>query len=143
MKLNLLTFNVRGLNEDAAMDSLKVYIQDFRPKLDILAIQEHKLRGDALQRLGTWLWRSATFWGLEASLGYGHSQGDQGASCGRVATLVAPQWARLISQSGTLLNNRVHWFVLSRLPGSDDVMSKLLTFMHQIPRPRGTNYGPQ
>jgi exonuclease III len=122
MKLNLLTFNVHNLNEDAAVDSLRGYIQDYKPKLDIIAIQEHKMHGEALQRLGTRFWRSTTFWGLEASLGYGHSQFPmvtRGLEVEAFLHSLPPQWSRLISQSDHLLNNRVQWFILSKLPSGD------------------------
>jgi hypothetical protein len=47
MKFNLLTFNARGLNDDAGVDSLHCYLMTFQPRIDIAAIQEYKLRGDA------------------------------------------------------------------------------------------------
>lgn len=52
MKLNLLSFNVWGLNEDAALDLMKLYLMNHQPSLDIVALQEHKIQGQALPRLG-------------------------------------------------------------------------------------------
>jgi exonuclease III len=119
MKLNLMTFNMRGLNEEFALNSLRMYVQDVRPRLDFLAIQEHKLRGNALSCIGTVLWRSASFWDLDASPGYGHSPDKEGAGCSGVATFLASQWARLISSTGSLFDNRVHYIILAGLPGGD------------------------
>jgi exonuclease III len=114
-----MTFNARGLNDESASDTLKLYIQDTHPRLDILAIQEHKLRGSTLTRLGSSLWRSASFRGLDASPGYGHAPHEDEAGCGGVATFLAPQWSRLVSATGSLFDNRVHYFILSGLPGGD------------------------
>jgi exonuclease III len=119
MKLNLLTFNSRGLNKEIAVASLHQYIQQFQPRLDIVAIQEHKLRGDAFNRLSQKLWRNAMAIGTEASPGYGHNPGDARVGCGGIVTLLAPQWSKLVSQIGTIHNNKVHWFILAGLPKSD------------------------
>lgn len=119
MRLNLLSFNARGLNEQAAIDSLQLYIQDCRPALDIVMIQEHKYRGSALANLGKALWRQAKFWGQEALLGYGHNENELGAGCGGIATLLAPRWTSLVSATGTIHDNRVHWLILSGVPGGD------------------------
>jgi exonuclease III len=119
MKLNLMTFNARSLNEESAIDKLRLYIQDSRPRLDIVTLQEHKLRGNALTRLGSLLWRTSSFWGLNASPGYGHGPDDDGVGYGGVATLLAPQWSCLVSASGSLFDNRLHYIILSGLPGGD------------------------
>jgi exonuclease III len=56
MTLNLLSFNAWGLNEVAAVDSLKLYIQECRSTPDIVLIQEHKSKGDALTKLEARIW---------------------------------------------------------------------------------------
>lgn len=119
MKLNLLSFNVRGLNLDSAVDTMKTYIQNCRPALDIVTLQEHKVRGAPLHSLGDRLWRQATAFPTEATAGYGHDPLDPGAGCGGVITLIHPRWARHIGTSGTVLGNRLHWFILTGLPGGD------------------------
>jgi hypothetical protein len=55
MKVNLLSFNVCGLNDLVAVETPKLYIQDFRPKIDVLLTQEHKLGGSAVTSLGSTL----------------------------------------------------------------------------------------
>lgn len=119
MRLNLLSFNARGLNEPSAVDALQLYIQDCRPVPDIVLVQEHKCRGVALTNLGKSLWRHATFWGRDASPGYGHLDSEDGAGCGGLASFLAHKWASLVSDSGSLFENRVHWFIMSGLPGGD------------------------
>lgn len=119
MKLHFLSFNARSLNEDSAVAHLQSYIKDCIPPPDVVAIQEHKLRGLAATQAGGRLWKHATSFSLEASVGYGHDPFDQGAGCGGVITLVHPRWKRKIGASGSLLDNRVHWFVIQGLPGGD------------------------
>lgn len=119
MRLNLLSFNARGLNEPSAVDTLQTYIHDCRPALDILLIQEHKCRGTALTNLGKNLWRQAQCRGLEALPGYGHTEDDSGARCGGVVTFFAPRWSSAVTASESIFGNRVHWLTLSGLPGGD------------------------
>jgi exonuclease III len=58
MKLHLLSFNTHGLNDPAAIDLLRIYMQDSIPKFDVILIQEHKLsRGEPLSRLGSTMWK--------------------------------------------------------------------------------------
>jgi exonuclease III len=105
MNFKLLSFNVRGLNEDSSIPILRNYISSI-PVLDVLCVQEHKLRGAAVDQLGRKLWPQAKCWSIEATPGYTlqvHSTGKGG-----IATLLAPRWAALVSSSGTLLDNRAH-----------------------------------
>jgi hypothetical protein len=39
----------------------------FSPKVDVLCLQEHKLRGDNVVRNMRMLWRRDNFWSLKAS----------------------------------------------------------------------------
>ena len=117
MKLNLLLFNVHSLNDKAVVDALKLYVQDFRPAIDILFFQEHKLCGLALPQLGTTLWKPAQLWGLEASSGYINLLDDDGIRCDGVATFLALQWACMVTCICNILDNRVLWFLLEGLLG--------------------------
>jgi hypothetical protein len=38
MKVNLLSFNARGFNDQATIDEFKLYLQDFRPHPEILLV---------------------------------------------------------------------------------------------------------
>jgi hypothetical protein len=53
------------------------------------------------------------------SQGYANNLDRIGAGKGGIVTLLAPKWATLVSQSGVIMGNRVHWFVLSGLPCGD------------------------
>ena len=43
------------------------YLNHLSPKIDILCLQEHKLRGDILDRISKMLWRLDAFWSREAT----------------------------------------------------------------------------
>lgn len=117
MKLHLMSYNVRGLNEVGRIDRLKYFISQVSPRLDCLMIQEHRLRHDAARNVGRTLWRGAKTWCLEATHGY--TIAGLGAGKGGVVTLLAPKWVSMITQQGSIMNNRVHWFILGGLPGGE------------------------
>lgn len=102
MKLQLLTFNFRRLNEDAAVDTMREYITALRPSLDIFALQEHKARAPLLDRLGTRLWKHASTFAPEATVGHGHAAQDPGVGYDGVFTFIHPKWVRQIGASGSL-----------------------------------------
>lgn len=52
MILHLLTLNVCGLNEGFAVDALQGYIKTCTFTLDLVAVQEHKLRGSLFTHIG-------------------------------------------------------------------------------------------
>ena len=119
MKLNLPSFNVRGLNDDAVVSTMRSYLTDCRPSLDIFILQEHKTRGTALLSLDERLWQHATAFYIEATAGYGHTPRDPGEGCSGILTLLHPRWASRIGVTCTLLGNRFHWFTLTGLRGGD------------------------
>lgn len=119
MKLNLLSFNVRGLNDDSAVELMRSYLTNSQPSLDFVALQEHKICGSGTTRLGDRLWRGSQSFVLEALVGYGHDPSDPGAGCGGVITLINPKWASHIGATGSLMENRLHWVILKGLPGGD------------------------
>jgi exonuclease III len=51
MKLKLLSYNVKGMNDPASIPMFRNYIQRIN-SLDILLVQEHKLRGPLVHELG-------------------------------------------------------------------------------------------
>jgi len=115
MKLKLLSHNVRGLNNPAAVENFRHYL--VRNPVDLLFIQEHKLRALGASRLGKTLWKRATYFFTEVEPGY--NANATGVGKGGVATFIAPRWANLISQTGSLFGGRVQWLILSGLPGGD------------------------
>jgi len=115
MKLKILFQNVRGLNDPSAIDNLRNYIQ--RDPVDILFIQEHKLRGSSALNIGKMLWKRATSLVTEAEQGYTATGGSAGK--GGLLTLVSPKWSNLISQSGSILGGKAQWFIFSKIQGGD------------------------
>jgi exonuclease III len=89
MKINLLSFNVRGLYDLASIPTLKHYLSA-SPQIDIILLQEHKLRLQAAQELGAKLWKDGTAWTLDASPGYGNLPHLPGAGKGGISTLLSP-----------------------------------------------------
>jgi exonuclease III len=116
MKLSLITFNVRGLNDPVSIPKLKHYFST-SPQVDIILLQEHKLRLQAAQDLGPKLWKRAAAWILDASPGYGHLPHLPGVSKGGICTLVHPRLKHMVTHIGNVMGNRAHWLVLGNLPG--------------------------
>jgi exonuclease III len=73
MQLNLVSYNIHGLNDQATLGALQHYIQGLQPKVDILMLQEHKLKNLQDQQLGRRLWRGALTWCLDATIGYNNA----------------------------------------------------------------------
>ena len=69
MKWNIITHNIRGLNDPECIAKERSFLNAITPKADVVMIQEHKLRGKALENLGTRLMPSYASWILEAALG--------------------------------------------------------------------------
>jgi exonuclease III len=89
MNFKAVSINVCRLNDHALVLILKNYL-DTIASLDVLCIQEHKLRNSAAASLGQHLWPQAQGWCLEASSGYDIQQG-LGAGRGGIITLLAPK----------------------------------------------------
>lgn len=45
MKPNLITHNIHGLNDPTSISKERVFLKDLIPKLDVVMLQEHNLRG--------------------------------------------------------------------------------------------------
>lgn len=116
MKLNLLTFNVHGLNDPVSIPKLKHYLSA-SPQVDILLLQEHKLRLQVAQELGAKLWKGVETWILDACPGYGHLPHLLGVDKGGICTLITPRLKHNVTQIGSVMENKVHWLILDNLPG--------------------------
>jgi len=115
MKIQLISQNVRGLNDPLAIDNLRQYLHTH--PVDFLFIQEHKLRGAAVENMGRKIWKRATTLFTHTEPGY-NTDGSH-AGKGGVASFIAPQWKNHVSSSGTIFGGRVLWFILSKLSGGD------------------------
>jgi exonuclease III len=117
MELRIISHNVKGLNNLATTQKLWLYYKDQFPSLDILLLQEHKLRGEKAKCLGSQLCRNSKSWFTEATLGY--SNIDDGASKGGVYILVSEKMCTKVVEDGQLGDNQVQWIRLHGLPSSD------------------------
>jgi exonuclease III len=52
MRLHIVSFNVRRLNNQSKVYKMRNYIKQMQPSCDILMLQEHKLCGSAAHELG-------------------------------------------------------------------------------------------
>lgn len=70
MKLNILTHNLRGLNDPLSILKHNIFLRSMTPRVDVLMFQEHKLRGAKLEHLDKRLMPWSMGWVLEAKPGY-------------------------------------------------------------------------
>jgi exonuclease III len=119
MKLNLITQNVRGLNAPATQTSLRNFFSSYFRDIEVLCLQEHKLRGKRFADLGFRIWGQAHFFGCKASPGYNHQDGTVGAGKEGICMFVNPRVKHLIYSQGTIGVNLAQWIRFSRLPGGD------------------------
>ena len=64
-----ITHNIRGLNDPENIAKERRYLNAISPRVDIVMLQEHKLRGRTLEYLETRLMPGYTSWILEAAPG--------------------------------------------------------------------------
>ena len=69
MKWSIITHNIRGLNDPESIAKERNFLTSLTPKVDIVMLQEHKLRGKALENLGSRLMPGCASWILEAAPG--------------------------------------------------------------------------
>ena len=69
MKWNIITYNIRGLNDLDSITKERCFIMALTPNVDIVMIQEHKLRGRSMDNLGNRLMLGCASWILEAAPG--------------------------------------------------------------------------
>ena len=118
MIIQAVTFNVRGLNDLRKLDRLRNYFQNINGGVDIILIQEHKLRGEKAANLGAKLFPKRKCWTLDADVGY-NIDGQEGAGKGGICTILKENLAPHVSSHGIILRNRAFWIRLSGLPGGD------------------------
>ena len=69
MKWNSITHNIRGLNDPENFAKERCFLNSLAPMIDVVMIQEQKLRGRALENLGSRLMLGYASWILEAAPG--------------------------------------------------------------------------
>ena len=118
MIIKTITFNVRGLNEPRKIERLKQYFQNLHEGIDVILLQEHKLRGEKAASLGKQLFPNSKCWIQDANIGY-NINGSAGARNGGICTILYGKLASLVSSQRSILRNRAFWIHLSGLPGGD------------------------
>lgn len=117
MKFSNMSINARGLNEPSAVEQLRHYLRRQNPTIDLLLIQETKLRNQAATQLGRMLWKGSRCWSVEASVGY--TPNGRLAGRGAIATLLAAKWNKFVNASGEVMGNCASWFTLRGIPGGE------------------------
>ena len=66
MKWNIITHNIRGLNDLESISKERYFLTNLTPHADVVIIQEYKLRGKYMKKLGTRLMSGCASWILKA-----------------------------------------------------------------------------
>jgi exonuclease III len=119
MKLALMTQNVQGLNDQAKVDLVQHFFRSHTRNLEILCLQEHKLRGNKIRDLGNKVWSQAEFIYQEAAAAYNTLSSSMGAGSGGVCMWLAPTIRHLIKAQGHSRSGRYQWVRLTGVPGQD------------------------
>ena len=69
MKWNIITHNLSGLNDPKSITRERCFLTSLTPRVDVIIIQEHKLREKAIEDIGRRLMHGYESWILEAVLG--------------------------------------------------------------------------
>ena len=107
MKWNLITYNIQGLNDPESITKKKCFLNSLTPRIDVVMIQEHKLRGRALENLGSRLMPGGASWILEATPGKRSWLNPNVAWKRGVDIIIAHKYAKLVTAHGALYDNRV------------------------------------
>ena len=87
--------------------------------MDVVLIQEHKLHGSALDRIGTRLMPGYASWVLEAVPGERSWLNPYVAGKMEVDILLNPKYATLVTEHGALYDNRVVWIKMEGVEGGN------------------------
>jgi len=115
MKWNILTHNIRGLNDPENIDKEKGFIKSISPRPDVIFLQEHKLRGRSLDNLGYRIMPGYASWVFEAAPGERNWANPDAAGKWGVRILLTHKYARLVTAHNFLYNNRVVWIKLEEI----------------------------
>ena len=119
MEWNIITHNIRGLNDRDNIAKERCFLKSLTPRIDVLLIQEHKLRGRALENLGARLMPGYASWVLEAAPGERSWLNPNAAGKGGVGIILAQKYAKLVTTHGALYDNRVVWIKLEGIEGGN------------------------
>ena len=117
MKWNIIAHNLRGLNDLESITREKYFLIALTPKVDVIMIQEHKLRGKAIESLGNSLMHGYTSWISEAAPEEKSWINSNAAGKGGVGILLSSKYSRLVIEHEALYENRLVWIKLEGVEG--------------------------
>ena len=119
MKWNIITYNIRGLNDPESIAKERGFFNALSPRADIEMIQEHKLRGRVFENLGARLMPGCSSWILETAPGERSWLNPNAAGKGGVGILLANKNARFVTDSGSIFEDRVIWVKMEGVEGGE------------------------
>ena len=119
MKWNIVTHNIRGLNDPDNITKERCFLNSLTPRIDVVMLQEHKLRGRALDNLDARLMPRYANWILEAAPGERSWLNPNAAGKGGVGIILAHKYAKMVKAYGALYDNRVVWIKLEGIEGGN------------------------
>lgn len=119
MKRNIITHNIQGLNDPDNITKERCFLNFLTPRIDVVMIQEHKLRGRALENLGSRLMPGYASWILEAAPGERSWLNPNAAEKGGVGIILAHKYAKLVTEHEALYDNKVVWIKLEEVEGGN------------------------
>ena len=119
MKLNIITHNIRGLNNPENITKERGFLTTLSSRVNIVMIQEHNLRGRALKNLENRLMPGYTSWILEAAPRERSWLNPSAAGKGGVGILITNKFAKLVTANGSLYDNKVVWVKLEGVEGGN------------------------
>lgn len=107
MKLCVTSYNLQGLSTREARLHLNHWINNFSPRIDVLYVQEHKIRDHLSKVLQNEIWREAIFAVAAAADGV-HAQRNDLVPAGRggLFTTISPRIVSQVTDSRILLSRR-------------------------------------
>lgn len=89
------------------------------------AFKNTKLGGTKLNEFGDRIWRGATYFRCEASQGYNHQDGQEGAGKSRICMFISSRLAPFIHSQRTLGVNLGQWVRFNNFPGVDIAIANI------------------
>jgi exonuclease III len=141
VKLQILSYNVQGLNNPTKVRKLQINIRLTKSAYDMILLQEHKLCGEKAKELGRNLWLDAACICLDAACicldaTPGYTLNENGVGRGGVCILVSSYLKHLIDSCGSLRDNRALWITFKGTPIGK--MGILIVYAPNCSRERGT-----
>lgn len=117
MNWNIITHNIRELSDPESIIKDRCFLSALTPRVDVVMIQEHKLRGKAMENLGARLMPGCASWVLEDAQRERSWLNPDATDKRSVGILLAHKYARLVIEHGSLYKDRVVWIKMKVIKG--------------------------